>query len=427
MEQIMFVNQIWNFFSLLLTAVMLLASCGSTVDVEDIAEETRTTETLVFEVVEEATPTLNGTITIWHSLTEAETEGLSLAIEAFQERYPFVRVDKFFIPQDEIRSKFEISATNGGGPTLLIGSADWGPAFYDAALVGDIAPMVEPKSLQGFNQAALGSVRYKDALVGLPLSLNGVVLYRNRRIISKAPATVEALIVAAQKATSGEINGADLERGFFFSAAHLYAIGGQLMDENGNALFNNEKGAEWLNLLKSFSAAGLTEYYTDNDLSLFKQGVTGMIIDVTTNLNDIAPAIGEKNLSIDPWPVGLSGFVQSENIYLGSNARGNDKIATWVFMEYLVTPEIQAALAENDPYFIPAALGVKVQDRLRQQAIAALEGGVTFPVIPEMGAYWGPMDTALKSVFNDGTDPVTALQQAFESVIADIANIRGRN
>jgi arabinogalactan oligomer/maltooligosaccharide transport system substrate-binding protein len=338
-----------------------------------------------------------------------------------------VRVDKFFIPQDEIRSKFEISATNGGGPTLLIGPADWGPAFYDAALVGDIAPMVEPKSLQGFNQAALGSVRYKDALVGLPLSLNGVVLYRNRRIISKAPATVEALIVAAQKATSGEINGADLERGFFFSAAHLYAIGGQLMDENGNALFNNEKGAEWLNLLKSFSAAGLTEYYTDNDLSLFKQGVTGMIIDVTTNLNDIAPAIGEKNLSIDPWPVGLSGFVQSENIYLGSNARGNDKIATWVFMEYLVTPEIQAALAENDPYFIPAALGVKVQDRLRQQAIAALEGGVTFPVIPEMGAYWGPMDTALKSVFNDGTDPVTALQQAFESVIADIANIRGRN
>ena len=47
-------------------------------------------------------------------------------------------------------------------------------------------------------------------------------------------------------------------------------------------------------------------------------------------------------------------------------------------------------------------------DRLRQQVVAAFEGGTAFPVIPEMGAYWGPMDTALKSVFDESGDPTFA-------------------
>jgi maltose-binding protein MalE len=424
----MFDKKIWSLISLFLITAMLLAACGpsATPTEEPMAtEEAMATEEPKAEVTEEPAPSLTGTITLWHSLKEGEIEGMAAAIESFQEQYTSVNFDVLFVPFDDLRGKFETAAATGGGPTLLIGAADWGPALFDAELVADVAPLAELSFLQGINQAALGSVRYKDALVGLPLGLKGVVLYRNSSIIAEAPATAEDMIAAAQAATTNDIVGADLERGFFFSAGHLYGVGGQLMGEPGNPLFNDSRGVDWLNLLSSFSDAGPTEYYTDNDVNLFKQNAAGFIIDGTWNLNDMAAAIGEENLSIDPWPAPMSGFVQNDNIYMGINAEGDDKAATWAFMENLLAPETQAVLAENNTGFIPAALGVDVPDRLRQEAVAAFEGGVSFPVIPEMGAYWGPMDTALKSVFDEGDDPEFALGLADNSVNAAVAEIRG--
>jgi maltose-binding protein MalE len=419
-------KKIWSLFSILLIAAMLLAACGpSAAPVTEAPEEPVVTEAPEVEEPEEPAPSLAGTITLWHSLKEGEIEGLSAAIANFQEQNPSVAFDVLFVPFDDLRGKYETAAATGGGPTLLIGAADWGPALYNAELVADVSPLAGLSFLQGINQAALGSVRYKDALVGLPLGLKGVVLYRNSSIIADAPATAADLVAAAQAATAGDVVGADLERGFFFSAGHLFGAGGQLMDENGTAMFNDANGVEWLNLLNSFADAGPTEYYTDNDVNLFKQNAAGFIIDGTWNLNDIAAAIGEENLSIDPWPAGMSGFVQNDNIYMSLNAEGDDKAATWAFMEYLLTPEIQAVLAENNTGFIPAALGVAVPDRLRQEAVAAFQNGAAFPVTPEMGAYWGPMDTALKSVFDMGDDPEFVLGLAENSVNAAVAEIRG--
>ncbi len=415
-------KKFWTLMSLLLIGAMMLAACGP-----------QATPTTAPEPTEAAQPTegepqmaeLSGTITLWHALTDAEIGGLNATIEAFQAENPGVTFDVLFVPFDDLRGKFETATATGSGPSVLIGAADWGPALYAADLVKDVSPFAELSFLQSINQAALASVRYRDALVGIPLGLKGVVLYRNSSIIPEAPATYADLQASAQAATQGDTVGADLERGFFFSAGHLMGAGGQLMSENGDPLFNDANGAEWLDLVDSFAEAGPTEYYTDNDVNLFKAGNAGFIIDGTWNLNDLASSIGEENLSIDPWPAPLSGFVQNDNLYLGANVEGDDLNASWAFMEFMLRPDTQATIAENNTGFIPAALGVEVPDRLRQEAVAAFEGGVAFPVIPEMGAYWGPMDNALQSVFNEGTAPDFALGLAENSINAAVAEIRG--
>jgi arabinogalactan oligomer/maltooligosaccharide transport system substrate-binding protein len=277
----------------------------------------------------------------------------------------------------------------------------------------------------------MGAVKYKGALVGLPETIKGVVMFRNTDIIAEAPATYEDLVAAAQAATQGDVVGANLERGFFFSAAHLDGIGGALMDSNGDPMFNDEMGVEWLNLLNSFTDAGPTEYYTDNDVNLFKAGKAGLIIDGTWNTASLAEAIGADKLAIDPWPaVGetghLSGYVQTENIYLNANVEGSDQAAAWKFMEFFLSSEAQAILANpTKAGHIPAITGVEVSDPLMLQSMEAFSAGAVFPVIPEMGAYWGPMDTALQSVFDEGMDPAEALQTAYDSVVAAIAEIRG--
>ncbi len=412
----------WFVISMLLLAAVVLAACGGAQTTTEAPEAPPPTArpTALPEVDE-----LTGTITLWHALKEGEIEGMTAAIQSFQDANPGVTFDVLFTPFDGLRGKFETAAATGGGPSLLIGAADWGPALYNAELVADLGNLAELSFLQGLNQAALGSVRYRGALVGLPFGLKGVVLYRNSEIVPSAPASFDDLLSAANAATSGDMVGADLEAGFFFSAAHLTGLGGQLMSESGDPQFNNDKGVEWLNLLSAFKDAGPIEYYTDNDVNLFKAGQAGLIIDGTWNLADLAASIGEDNLAVDPWPSGMSGYVQNDNLFMGANVDGDDLQATWAFMEYLLSPEIQAVIAENNSGFIPAALGVDVPDRLRQEAVAAFEGGTAFPVIPEMGAYWGPMDTALQSVLNEGADPAFVLAQAENSISAAVAEIRG--
>jgi arabinogalactan oligomer/maltooligosaccharide transport system substrate-binding protein len=412
----------------MLVAVMILTACGGQATEAPVATEAPPAEEAPAATeapAEEAAPTLAGTITIWHSLKEGEIEGMTAAADLFSAANPDVTFDQLFVPFDDLRAKYETAVASGEGPCLLIGAADWGPAMYNAELVKDVSSFAELEFLQGINQAALASVRYKDAIIGLPLGLKGVVLFRNASIVAEAPADFDDLVAKAQAATAGDVVGANLERGFFFSAGHLTGQGGQLMDTDGNPTFNDDKGIAWADLLNRFTEAGPAEYYTDNDVNLFKANAAGMIIDGTWNMNDLAAAIGEDNLQVDPWPAGMSGYVQNDNLYMGANTTEEDQAACWGFMEYLLTPDAQAVVAENNTGFLPAALGVSVPDRLRQQAVAAFEGGTAFPVIPEMGAYWGPMDTALKSVFDESGDPAFALAQAENSVNAAVAEIRG--
>mgnify|MGYP000532062914 FL=1 len=372
-----------------------------------------------------------GTVSLWHAWKESEIASLNEVIAAFQAEYPDVKFDVLYVPFDDLRGKYETAASTGGGPAVLIGAADWGPAFYDAGLVADLTPYLTPDFLATINEAALGAVQYKGALIGLPQTIKGVVMYRNKAIIPQAPKTWEELVAAAKAATQGDVVGANLEYGFFFSAAHLNGIGGKLMEPNGDPAFNNEKGVEWVNLLVSFKDAGPTEYYTDNDVNLFKAGKAGIIIDGTWNLGGLAEAIGANNLAIDPWPAykdgHLSGYVQTENIYLNANVTGDDQKAALAFIQFFLSPKAQALLADpTKAAHIPAIKGVEVADPLLKQAVEAFALGTAFPVIPEMGAYWGPMDTALKSVFDEGADPAAALQQAYDSIVAKIKEIRGQ-
>jgi len=369
-------------------------------------------------------PAAKGKITLWHAWKEAEITALNEVIKAFQAKYPDVAVEVLYVPFDDLRGKYETAAATGSGPTVLIGASDWGPALYDAKLVANVADVLSDALKGTISPAALGAVQYKGAVIGLPQTVKGVVMFRNKTIVAQPYAKFEDMISGA--ASGAGVDTANLERGFFFSAAHLNGIGGALMAENGDPAFNNDKGVEWVKLLNDFSKAGPAEYYTDNDVNAFKAGKVGVIIDGSWNATALAEAIGKDNLVVDPWPTygsgHLSGYVQTENIYLNADVAGDDKTAGWKFIEFFLSPEAQAMLLKAG--HLPAVSGVKVEDPLLAQMVKAFEQGTAFPVIPEMGAYWESMDNALKSVFDEGADPAAALAKAEESIKAKIAEIR---
>jgi len=376
----------------------------------------------------EAPAGLSGTITLWQSWKETEIASLNDVVAAFQAKNPDVTFDILYVPFDDLRGKFETAASTGGGPTVLIGAADWGPALYKAGLIADMTGMVSDEVLSTVSPAALGAVQYDGALIGMPQTLKGVVLFRNTSIIAEPAADFEDFLAKAKEATAGDVVGADFEYGFFFSAAHLDGVGGSLLDEAGDPTFNNEKGLEWVALLQQVKDAGIAlENYTDNDVNLFKAGKAGWIIDGSWNTSSLAESIGAENLAVDPWPAPLSGYTQTENIYLNANATDEDAAAGAAFIEFFMTAEAQKLLADpTKAGHIPAVSGVEISDSLLQQQADALLNGAAFPVIPEMNAYWDPMNNALKAILTDGKDAATELQSAFDLVTAKIVEIRAQ-
>ncbi|NTV36161.1 MAG: extracellular solute-binding protein, partial [Anaerolineaceae bacterium] len=384
-------KKLFPIFSALLIAVFILSACGTAATTAPVEQKTEAPVVATTEVMTEAAPTVKGKVVLWHSKNPEETNSLNDIIAGFKAMYPDVTLDVLFVPDADLRNKFETAVASGSGPTLLIGPADWGPASFDAKLVADISKMLTSDLVPTINEAAFASVQYKDAVVGLPINIKGVVLFRNKTIIAEPAKTLDELIAASKAATKGDVVGANLEVGFFFSAGHLVGVGGKLMDPaTGVPMFNDAMGVEWMNTLKKFKDAGIVENYTDNDLNLFKAGKVGYVIDGSWNAKALGEAIGADNLAIDVWPTPLNGFVQNDNIYLTTAATGDDAVASEKFMEYFLSPEAQTIWSDvgtkDKPMAagIPVIKGLDIKDPVAKASAAALGAGVPFPVIPQM-------------------------------------------
>lgn len=369
---------------------------------------------------------LASTVSIWHSWDQKEIEALWSLIGSFQQIYPNVGFDLVYVPADDLKKKFASEAYLGGGSSMLLAPAEWGPDLAKSELLLDFTPYVNPDFLAMLNQAALGTGRYHGELISLPHALRGVLLYRNQSIIAQPAISYEQLILFSQTVDRLGAVGAAIDQGIYFSGAHLEGLGGKLMDEDGNPAFNNTAGLEWIELIKSFDQLGITTFNSNRDRQLFEQGQAGIVVETSSNLYTLAEAIGTENLEIDPWPTyrngHLAGYVLADSVYLNANLSGNDLDTTLAFTGYFLAPEVQRILAEVG--HIPSLVDIPVRDRLIGQAMAAFANGITFPINPEAQVYWNVLESALLDILNRGMDPAVALQQAFDVITVRLTEIR---
>jgi maltose-binding protein MalE len=266
--------------------------------------------------------------------------------------------------------------------------------------------------------------------------MEGVVLYRNTSIITSAPATFNDLVQKADEATQGGQVGAMLERSFYFSAAHLYGLGGAWMGMDGNPIFNANdyrESLEWLDLLRQFDRAGPPQFQSDSDLKLFKERRLGLLVESTSQMYILAGEIDPLNLVIDPWPTyqngHLSGFVQSEGVFLTPRALQEDDMVSWLFTQYLLSPESQVALASVGylPVIKPdelASQNLRIGDPFITQSITAMSAGTGYPSAPEWQLYETRIDLLIQSVIYQGAKTKDALQFTFGNIQTDLASWR---
>lgn len=369
---------------------------------------------------------IRGTVSIRHSWNEIQLPLLAQIIKHFQSYYPDVMFDVLYVPAEILYDKYASDTREGIGPTLLLGPAEWGPQLYNEGLIADITEYFDNNLLVSLNQPALGLAQINSRLVGLPYTIQGVVLYRNKDVITIKPNTFDDFVTLAQTSSQGAVLGAYLERSFFYSGAHLNGLGGQLVDINNMPGFNNGKGVQWLELLKELEQAGPTCFHTDDDLDRFKAGTVGWIIDGTWSLPDLVTSLGAEKLAIDPWPTyqggHLSGYVRSENIFLNAHAKNDDLHAAIKFMGFLVSSEAQTQFLQAGliPSSIQVYPGDNPQAEIIQQAIQALANGTGYPLIPEMQVYRDQFDITLRAYFDQNLPPEQTLQAAQDAILSQL-------
>lgn len=367
--------------------------------------------------------TIPSVVSIWHGLTDVQRSALDRVIDSFQNNFPDVIFDVTYIPKDELRKRYEAASYYGGGPSLLIGPAEWGWAYARSDLVADLSPYASPEFLATINPPAVDTLILDGKLLGLPFAQQGYVMYRNASIVPQASGTLDALVVNAQNSLGIGNEGAYLERESLVSSAILSKLDGRMMDAQSRPAFNSDAGLAWLGLLARYADAGIAGMHTNRDLDLFEEGKIGVIIEGTWRMRALIDALGPENLVIDPWPTveggDLSGYVQTEAIYLNTNTPQEHQLAALRFMGYLFDQNVQSLLGESG--WIPTVLQATPRDIHIQQAMIALQGGVAWPMADELvlQVYWNALDEAINDVFERGVSPQTALQSAH-----DVVNVR---
>ena len=360
-------------------------------------------------------------VSIWLDWKPHELQSLYQAIEEFQTDHSDVEFAITYRPRSDLLSAFENAASTGRGPSILLGPSQWGPLLREKGYILNLSPLLDPGMESDVHAIAWTQAAEGSQLFGLPLELQGIVLYRNRTLAAQPVAELGEWFTIAEKLHSTNLLALNADLGLEVALPMMAACGVELFDARGDLLVFEQGGICWLELLSQIADLGRVVFDSEDDLELFKIGQAAWLIGSTELRAELTEAIGVTNLKVDPWPLydatgfPLRGFTWSENAYLVAGSTESDLEASWTFLQFLFGHQGQQIL--SDPAgaaHIPSTSALDPPDSLMLEASSMLRAGVPLPLRDELTLAQEPLMAAIQSAVLQGSDPAFALKMAEE-------------
>lgn len=422
----------WLVLLLALVMVFSLAACNG-----EEAEEQTTTETTEETAVEETLPVeaeADAKLVVWES--EDQYEYMTAMAEDFTAKYNIpVEVQKVEIT-DQIAKL--TTATDETNPDVVVFPHDKLGEALAGQLVLENTEFAE-LTKAGTTQSAINAVTSGGKLYGYPKSVESVALIYNKGLVATPPATWDEVIALAGDANLH--NPKDNKyvvlwevAGAYHSYAFVGSNGGYVFGDNGSNKndigVNNEGAVKGLTTykdlkdklfsdLKSGDASGAVV----NDL--FNNGKVAMTINGPWAINDY------KNAGIDVGVAKIPAFTSGpaqpfggvRAYYVSSKAKYPN--AAKIFAYYATSKDAQVKLYEMKNA-IPANNEAAASDVVKADPVISgfasqFEDATPMPSIPEMGNYWGTVGAALAEIFDKGTAPKAAADNAAKTMADAIA------
>lgn len=418
--------------TLAIPLLIFLASCGAPAESPQPSETPipSTSPALASTATAPVTSTAqaesrSGSVRLYFDWSPPEIQALEDLLADFQRDHPGIEIQLTYIPEVELQSRGTTALEEADGPTLLMGPSIWGPELASQGLIRDIGEALSPEMISRIHPMAWSQVESGERVMGLPIEMKGIVLYRNDAIIGDRPGSVDELVLAAQAARSSEVVGASLDFDLLNVLPFLQTCGGELNLDPDQPPFTLEAGLCWLRLLNRLGRSGPPVFGGPEDLIAFREGRSALLIESSDLLHQLRAELGEDNVQIDSWPrysgseADLRGYVWTETIYFSAAMSQADFEASWALATFLLAPESQQALASaRDVAHQSVLIDLPVDDPASARLRRIFETGVPLPPSGVLERIEPPLRTTVRLVVGAGGDP----QLALELALTEIAN-----
>lgn len=240
-----------------------------------------------------------------------------------------------------------------------------GLQFAKAGWYADLGEFVKNASAKDYDFADLSAGMLKDAtynkqLTGIPLNVEGPVLYYRKDLFQKCgvalPKNLPELEAVAAKLKSCEPGVTPfVSRGLkpalpFTYSVFLHNMGGQYMKDGKSQLCSKEGQASldlYTKLLKDYGPPGVVNYSFYQISSLYREGKAAMAFESSNELRSVMDGGARlKDTGISVLPAGPGGSRPTVIGWTMSvSAHSKNKEAAWYFVQWATSPAMQQKLA----------------------------------------------------------------------------------
>ena len=376
------------------------------------------------------------TLTVWHSFAaESQEEAVFFdAIEDFEQSHPHIQVEVTGIPFADIDRQYEIAAQAGQAPDIVRLSSDQLGKIGEIRVNGfplleDLRPHLTPNQRSNFDTQALQSMRYGDALYGLPASQDCLSLLYNRALFDAEGMeypdetwTTLDLISAAENLTQGDVYGLAVPvKAAYWWFPFQNGFGGELFDSAGNPTLDSNGSAEaldWYLSLEQEYEIVRTGTVGETMKSQFIQSQAAMIVDGPWNWatyeagrldvgQTLLPFVEETGLRASPLVLYKGWSISKES---------QQKIAATSLIVHLTSSNVQKSFALETmtmPTSLETMLDADVQSNpVLSGFLAQSELATPAPTTRAMSIVYGPLGTAIEQVHVGDASAENALSGA---------------
>jgi arabinogalactan oligomer/maltooligosaccharide transport system permease protein len=374
-------------------------------------------------------------IEVWHSFAaeSQEEETFLEAIATFEAAHPHIEIEVTAVPFGDIDQLFQTAAQGGEAPDLVRLSSDQLGKIGQVRVQGfpileDLRPHITPLERATFDSRALQSMRYGDALYGIPASQDCLSLLYNKALFDAEGLaypdetwTEADLLSAAENLTHGDTHGLAVPVKLpYWWFPFQTGFGGSLFDADGNPTLDSNGSAtalDWWFALEQEHEVVRTGTQVETMEAQFIQSEAAMIIDGPWNWATYAAArldVGQALLPLIDGGERASPLVTTKGWSVAKQSP--HKVESTALALHLASPQVQKVFA-LETMTMPTA--VQTIDDAEVRADPVLSGFIdqadnaTFaPTTRAMSMVYGPLSTAFEQAHGATASAAEALAGA---------------
>jgi maltose/maltodextrin transport system substrate-binding protein len=329
---------------------------------------------------------------------------------------------------DALQDKFPQTAAAGDGPDIVFWAHDRFGGYAEAGLLVEVKPSKKIK--EGIVDLAWDAVKYKGKLVGYPVAIESLSLIYNKDLVLNPPTKwedIEALHKKLQKDGKSAIMW-NLKEPYFTwplmgadgGYAYQYTIDGYDVKDAG---VNNPGVKSSMNFIQDLIAKKVISPDMDYSISEseFIKGNVAMTINGPWAWGNIDKA--GINYGVATLPK-FNG--QASKPFVGvltagiSSASPNKDVAVEFIEQYLLTNDGLRNVNNDKPLGAVALNSFQAELGSDKRISATMDNalnGEIMPNIPEMGAFWGSVKTAISNIVDGRQTVDEALADAEKQMV----------